>query len=132
MLEQAGSAEHKAIPSKVANWVYENNIPETEISLWLGAARRPMGMVSAGRVAETKLGTQEPQPAWLFTIIIGRLILVSLGTSGFARRPIIDGPLASALRRIWPVPLVVNYPPRSQLDRDQVSLLLHMLVASLV
>lgn len=129
MLELAGSQGQRTIPTAVERWVYEDRTPTEGVALWLGSARRPHGAASGGRSAETRLGAEPPCPAWMFVIILGRLVLAAIGE--VARTPVLDGPLAGALCRVWPTPLVLASPPRVRLSRKQVPLVLHMLAASL-
>jgi hypothetical protein len=132
ILELAGDRTQRVTPSALFDWVRNDTPPRQGLTLWVGAARAPQGVGTAGRSAESQLGNEPAQPAWMFVIVIRHLVLAAVGTSPGARAPHVTEPLGKALSQAWPPPLVLTYPPRIRLSRKQVPLILHMLATSLI
>jgi hypothetical protein len=130
MLDLAGRPEHRVALPEHEQWVREELVPQ-HVTLWLGAARQLSGTATAGRALDIQVGERNGT-GWIFTIIIGHLILVTI-----AGLPGIDGfdltaPLSSALTRIWPQSsMTAPYPPRTKLGRRQVSLVLDLVQQSI-
>lgn len=131
MLELAGERTQRITPPTLERWVRDNVLPDVGITLWVGAAQQPSGITTAGRSAQTQLGSEPPRDAWMFAIVLGHLILAALGTCSSARPPQLSPPLVNALSQVWPAPPVLQYPPPIQLSQQHVPLILHMLAASL-
>lgn len=131
MLELAGERTQRVAPPTLEEWVRNNVLPKAGITLWVGAAQQPSGIATAGRSAQTQLGSESPHDGWMFTIILEHLVLVALATSSGARPPRLSLPLANALSQAWPAPPALGYTPRIRLPREHVPLILHMLAASL-
>lgn len=131
MLELAGDRTQRVVPHVLEEWLRNNVQPKSNFTLWMGTAREPSGIATAGRSADTKIGSGIPQDAWMFALILGHVIFVALGTSSGARPPKLSRPMTTALAQVWLPPLVISYPRRVRFSPDQVPLVLHMLSASL-
>jgi hypothetical protein len=92
MLELAGHPDHRVTFADHEQWVRDEILP-THVSLWFGSARQLSGTATAGRPLDIRVG-ERGGTGWIFTIIMGHLVLVAL-----AGPPDVDGfDLTSASR----------------------------------
>lgn len=107
-----------------------NTIPE-KLTIWASMASHEAGIAVAGRSAVVQLGERGTEATWMYQLVLRRLVIVAMGVGGSRRHPHLDPRLEAAMTQLWPqAGFVAGYPPRRRLNRKQVSLLLHMITAT--
>ncbi|RDI21705.1 hypothetical protein [Lentzea flaviverrucosa] len=130
MLELAGDRTQRVALPTHEDWVRAGHLPP-DVALWLGAARRPSGTATGGRLVNVRLGEREG-PGWLFALVVGHLVLVAFGAPEGLGQSALTAPLSGALTRLWPSPpLVAAFPPSVRLGRKQVPLIVDLVHQSL-
>lgn len=130
MIELCGDANLRVVSQSLEDWFRgDRSAPDDGLNLWLACTRLPASILTAGRSIETTMGNGV-SPGWLFEMVFGHAVLLAISTSRGSRQPEISGPLANAVLRLWPAPLIVSYPPRQRLTAEQVSLLPYMFAQS--
>ncbi|XVS61855.1 hypothetical protein ACQPYE_26650 [Actinosynnema sp. CA-299493] len=129
MLELSGDRTQREALPEHEDWVRSGHLPP-DVALWVGSARQLSGTATAGRALDVRVGGRGGL-GWIFTIIVGRLIMVAVAGQPGTGYVGLTGPLAGALTRVWPdPPLTVPLPPRVKLGRRQVPLILELVQQS--
>jgi hypothetical protein len=118
MIDFAQEAEHRCVPESVYPELYaaKGVLPQTFV--WLGAC--DFGAGALGRPRTLNLHNGDASPAGFgATLGVGHLVIEIIRVPVEDRKTLeIGGPLASAVRRLWPFTNVVVWPPPTVLSRQ--------------